>query len=656
MSSTLFTKWRIDSVPSAASSAILDCRKWLSAPAIRLSVLMALAAELALAAVAFLANIAFFVRDLGTTWAISAIVVFLPLVLLLRGVALTAFGVFHLSRRYASSADALVIAGSAGVSTFAWYVICHIWDFGIAIPVVVFLGDAAAVFSLLTASHFSERMYRSLRGVFVERSLGAKRVIIVGAGNAGATVIKELVEDPRGDIYPVAIVDDDSSKRGMRIRGVPVVGAVADLSETILRLDASEVLVCIPSASRSQIHHILAACRQCGVPVQALPALSEIVRGTVSLRDLRPVRVEDLLPRKEIATDRSISQALVQGKTVLVTGAGGSIGSELSRQVAAAGPRRLILLDKSENNLFQSHMAIQQGWPDVDVTPFLADILEEHTINALFENEQPDLVFHAAAFKHVGMMELHPHQAIKNNVLGTSTLLKAATMNEVSCFVNISTDKAVNPCNYMGMSKRLAEDLVRDTARRHQLRFMNVRFGNVAGSSGSVLQLFYEQLGRGGPLRITDPQASRYFMSISEAVYLVLCAASFGRGGETFILDMGKPINIYELARTVSLFSGLAPGEEIPIEFVGLRDGEKVHEELWEPRERPQPTQHPQILALAGATPLSRDIHSTVRDLAELLETHDHEGLVKYLKKLTPAMPSQMMLVREELAIATVRE
>jgi FlaA1/EpsC-like NDP-sugar epimerase len=254
------------------------------------------------------------------------------------------------------------------------------------------------------------------------------------------------------------------------------------------------------------------------------------------------------------------------------------------------------------------------------------------------------------------MMELHPHQAIKNNVLGTSTLLKAATMNEVSCFVNISTDKAVNPCNYMGMSKRLAEDLVRDTARRHQLRFMNVRFGNVAGSSGSVLQLFYEQLGRGGPLRITDPQASRYFMSISEAVYLVLCAASFGRGGETFILDMGKPINIYELARTVSLFSGLAPGEEIPIEFVGLRDGEKVHEELWEPRERPQPTQHPQILALAGATPLSRDIHSTVRDLAELLETHDHEGLVKYLKKLTPAMPSQMMLVREELAIATVRE
>ena len=655
----LSTKWPADSVSSSALGSVVSrCRRSLTAPGTNISALSILAMELALVGIASLANLVLFAKDLGAPWAMSAAAVFLPLLLPLRGIALAVFRVFRRSRQYAGATDVLIIAECVGASSFAWYVICRIWDFGIPMPTHVFWGDAAAAFLLLTGFHFGKRILKSLHALFVGRALDAKRVVIVGAGDAGATVVREFVEDPRRDMYPVAIIDDDPTKRGMLIRGVPVVGAVADLRETILRLHVSEVLVCIPSASHAQMDYILEACRQCGVPVRTLPALSELVRRSVSSRDLRPVRVEDLLPRKDISPDRSVSQALVQGKTVLVTGAGGSIGSELSKQIAAAAPRHLILLDKSENNLFLSHAVIQRACPTLKVTPVLADILDEHVIDALFASEPPDLVFHAAAFKHVGMMELHPHQAIKNNVLGTSRLLTAAAMHGVASFVNISTDKAVNPCNYMGVSKRLAEELVRDTAVRHRLRFMNVRFGNVAGSSGSVLQLFYEQLGRGGPLRITDPQASRYFMSISEAVYLVLCAASLGHGGETFIFDMGKPINIYELARTVSLFSGLAPEEEMPIEFVGLRDGEKVHEELWELWEQPQPTQHTQILALVGAAPRSRDINMIVSKLGELLNAHDHEGLVEYLKELAPNMTLQLtpMPLQYEPGIITVQE
>jgi FlaA1/EpsC-like NDP-sugar epimerase len=654
MSSIVSTKWpttRFSSPTSPAGSAIGYCRTWLTTSTTTLPALLVLVVELTLAGVAFLANISFFARDLGTLWATSAAAIFFPLVLLLRGLALLAFGVFRRSRRHASAADVLAIAESAAASSCGWYLICRIWDFGVLMPSRVFVGDAVAAVLALTAFHFSERMYRSIQALFVGRALDAKRVIIVGAGDAGAMVLKDLLGDPRRDIHPVALIDDDPGKIGMRICGVPVAGSVPDLSSVMLRLDASEVLVCIPSASRAQTQHILAACRRCGVPVRALPALSDLVRQSVSSRDLRPILVEDLLPRKEVSVDWSVSQGLVHDKTVLVTGAGGSIGSELVRQIATAGPRSLILLDKSENNLFRSHMAVQQACPTVKVTPILADILDEHLINGLFAKEQPDLVFHAAAFKHVGMMERYPYQAIKNNVLGTAKLLAAATRSGVKIFVNISTDKAVNPSNYMGLSKRLAEQLVRDTAVRHQLRFMNVRFGNVAGSSGSVLQLFYEQIGKGGPLRITDPQASRYFMSISEAVYLVLCAASLGRGAETFILDMGKPINIYELARTVSLFSGLAPEEEMPIEFIGLRDGEKVHEELWEPWERPKSTQHPQILVLAGKAPRPLDIRGTVDKLTEFLELHDHEGLVTYLKELAPNMHKDSALLREEAVV-----
>jgi FlaA1/EpsC-like NDP-sugar epimerase len=321
---------------------------------------------------------------------------------------------------------------------------------------------------------------------------------------------------------------------------------------------------------------------------------------------------------------------------VLVTGAGGSIGSELCRQIAAADPKRLIVIDKSENSLFYCHMGLGEAFPELEITPYLTDVTDSHTVREIFRTEKPDFVFHAAAYKHVGMMELHPDQAIRNNVLGTRNVLMASAEAGVKTFVNVSTDKAVNPRCFMGLSKKLTELLVKEFAARHALPYMNVRFGNVAGSTGSVLRIFSEQIKKGQPIRITDPHATRYFMSIPEAVSLILCAASIGKGGETFIFNMGTPVNIYELARTLTLLAGIIPGEELPIHFTGLRAGEKVSEELWEDWELPQATENPHVFRLTGSEPLAIKIIPAVQQLQELLTTHDQAGLLLYLDEMVP--------------------
>ncbi len=599
-------------------------------------------AELLLVATAFIVNVRLFSGMLGEAWAASVESAFLLIVLALRGTALVALSIYKRSILYPSTADMIAMAKAVGLSGMAWYLLAKAVHFPPEIPGVFVISDAVGSFLLLSALHFAAPIYKFYRA---RKAEVAKKVIVIGEGDAGATVVNELICDPFSGIRPVGIIDDDPEKRGIRIGGVPVVGDLSSLRESVVRLDASEVLVCIPSATESQMRHILSVCRQCGVPIRTLPSVSDLVTDRVSSRDLRNLRIEDVLQRKQAAVDASFSKELIRDKTVLVTGAGGSIGSELSRQVAAAGPRRLILLDRSENNLFYSHMGVQEGWPSVSVNPVLADILDEESLNELFREEKPELVFHAAAFKHVGMMERHPYQAIRNNVLGTWNLLMAAVRGKVPTFVNISTDKAVNPCNYMGLSKKLAERLVRAVALRHQAAFMNVRFGNVAGSSGSVLQIFGEQIKKGGPLCVTDPQATRYFMSIGEAVYLVLCAARLGRGGETFILDMGDPVNIYELARAVSLLSGLTPEEELPIQFTGLRQGEKFQEELWESWEQPQATGHPQIFALTGTDPAEMDALSMMQELQRLIRENDRQGVLAYVRAIAPEFSFQQVPV-----------
>jgi FlaA1/EpsC-like NDP-sugar epimerase len=559
--------------------------------------------------------------------------IFILLVVATKGVALWHFGVFRGSLRYAGIRELLGLSRAMFVSAVVLFVGSQLAAAESAAPVVLFILDASLCGTALGAIHFSLRLYESEKARW---DVASKKVVIIGAGDGGASILRQLCMNPDSGIRPVALIDDDPAKIGSSICGIPILGDLTQLIQVVSAHQASEILICIPSLTRSRMRRILAVCKQCEVPVRTLPTLRELVDGKVSLRDLQRVQIEDVLQRDRITPDPVLTRSLLAGKIVLVTGAGGSIGSELCLQIAAGGPRRLILLDKSENSLFYSHLTISEKFPGVETQPSLADITDENLMRVIFERERPQLVFHAAAFKHVGMMQLHPYEAIRNNVLGTRVLATLALEFGAQRFVNISTDKSVNPRCYMGLSKKFAEMTVKHLGEKYQARFLNVRFGNVAGSTGSVLRLFNEQIKKGGPIRVTDPQATRFFMSISEAVYLILCAAARGKHGETYIFDMGEPINIYQLARTFSLFSGFAPEEELPIEFIGLRDGEKVHEELWESWERPHPTENPLLFVLKGTNPAPIDIVGVIQMFDGFLKTGDHDGLLHYIDYLMP--------------------
>ena len=601
--------------------------------------ILILIVELVLVAASLFVNLRLFAQP-GNTFR-DLLLAMLPLALSLRYLSFRILGTCDRSFRHAGLADAIAIAESVGIGSvalFAFYSILKS-SFGFSVPNAFFLGDAITLLLLLCAYHFSARIYLFSSERSQKASVGARRAVIVGAGDAGASVLKELLATPRSGVVPVALVDDDPIKKGTRISGVPVVGGLDALANVLFTFHATEVLICIPSATRPQRHRILAVCRECGVPVRTLPSVSDLLNHRASSRDLRAISIEDALLRDKFVPDSSLAKCLVEGNVVLVTGAGGSIGSELCRQLAAACPRRLVLVDKSENSLFYCHLGIQEAFPGITATPVLADVTDQFHVKEMMLRERPDIVFHAAAFKHVGMMELHPEQAIRNNVLGTRNILMASLEAGVKSFVNVSTDKAVNPRCFMGLSKKLTEIMVKKTAERHGVRYMNVRFGNVAGSAGSVMQIFSERITNGKQLSVTDPHATRYFMSIAEAVNLILCAAVMGRGGETFIFNMGNPVNIYMLARTLTLFAGIVPGEELPIHFTGLRDGEKVSEELWETWEIPQATKNPQIFQLKGSNPLPIDIFSAVDRFQELIATHDEANLLEYINEVVPSFP-----------------
>jgi FlaA1/EpsC-like NDP-sugar epimerase len=590
-----------------------------------------LCAELALVGIAYTVSTFLLSDGYGSDLIRKTLPMTLPWLVGLSFMSFLICGSYRLSLRIASIPEFLCISKAVSISTLAFFVVTRL--LGVHLPIAIIILHWMLVIFLFSGLHFGVRLYRAHRAIGRQ---GGRRALIIGAGDAGTSVLKELVLDSICGILPVGIIDDNPEKNGASICGVSVLGGLQDLTRLVRERRIEEVFICIPSATRPQMSFILARCRECGVPVRTLPSVAELANGKAGLRDLRAVRFEDLLQREETVADPAFVRDVVGNRTVLVSGAGGSIGSELCRQIAAAHPRKLLLLERSENSLFYINLELQERFPAVCVQPRLIDVTCRERVRSVFESEHPEVVFHAAAHKHVHLLELHPHEAVRNNILGTRNMALAAKEFGTVRFVNISTDKAVNPRNYMGLSKKMTELIIRELAQSSQTRFMNVRFGNVAGSTGSVLRLFRDQIRKGGPIRITDPRATRYFMSISEAVCLILQAAALGQGGETFVFDMGKPLNIYEMACAFSLFSGLTPGKDLPIEFIGLKEGEKITEELWDEEEKPKPTAHGRIMALSGNRDLHDGILEQVDEFERLLANADYDGVLLRLYTLFP--------------------
>ncbi|MGT8956529.1 polysaccharide biosynthesis protein [Bacillus cereus] len=431
---------------------------------------------------------------------------------------------------------------------------------------------------LIGGSRFVWRMFRD---TYITKSTNKKRTLIIGAGSAGTMVVRQLQHNKEADLYPIAFVDDDRNKQKLEIYNVPVVGTTNHIQEIVEDNDIEHIIIAIPSLNRSQINEIFEKCRKTKAKTQIVPMLEDLLDGKLSVNEFRDVQVEDLLGREPIKLDDAGIGEKITGKTILVTGAGGSIGSEICRQVMKYKPAKIVLLGHGENSIYNIEMEMRVTYKDsVEITTEIADIQDRHKIFEIMKKHQPYIVYHAAAHKHVPLMERNPEEAVKNNIFGTKNVAEAADTFKVNTFVMVSTDKAVNPTNVMGATKRFAEMIVQHMASvSTSTRFVAVRFGNVLGSRGSVIPLFKKQIQKGGPVTVTHPDMIRYFMTIPEASRLVIQAGTLARGGELFVLDMGDPVKIVDLAKNLITLSGYSI-EEIGIEFTGLRPGEKMYEEL----------------------------------------------------------------------------
>jgi FlaA1/EpsC-like NDP-sugar epimerase len=469
-------------------------------------------------------------------------------------------------------------------------------------------------------------------------SPSARRVLIVGAGHGGELLVRDILSDRGYHYRPVGLLDDDPIKRRIRIHGVPVVGRIDDISVLTDRLVVHEILIAIPSASNVLKQRILAAAAGCKVPIKVLPSVRQLLADPAAMRQLRPLSLEDLLQREPVQTDKQELHVLIEGKRVLVTGAGGSIGSELCRQIAQYKPASLVLFERYENGLHELDLELREAFPLVRIVPVVGDVTVPDRVNEVLSSTKPELLFHAAAHKHVPLMEVNPKEAVRNNVLGTKTIAEASLSAGVERFVLISTDKAVNPTSVMGATKRVAEELIQSLNRHGQTKFTVVRFGNVLGSNGSVVPRFAEQIRQGGPVTVTHPDIKRFFMTIPEAVQLVLQASVMGHGEDVFVLDMGEQIKVTDLAKNMIVLSGLVPGQDIHIVYTGLRPGEKLFEELFEETEHVEPTLHPKIQrAIRTGVSAMAAIEQTMMRLEVALSDGDDEALIRWLQEAVPS-------------------
>jgi FlaA1/EpsC-like NDP-sugar epimerase len=537
------------------------------------------------------------------------------------------FGFYSHWWRYVSTRDMWsVVRGvtvAAIVAEFAVYLINPVEGFRVPRSVIVL--DWLILLVLVAGARMLARTLLERpgpRGIFAR----GKEALVVGAGDAGQLVIREMLRNPGLGYTPIGAVDDDPRKKNLRLHGVRVMGTTHELPRLIDDLNADEVIIAIPSAPGETRARIVAACRDAGVPVKTLPSVYELISGDLHLaRQLRQVQVEDVLGREPVELDPEAIATYLAGETVLVTGAGGSIGSELCRQIIAARPERILLVEHTENALVEIERELVHERHFPAVVPILADVKNRAKLQQVFERYRPTVVFHAAAYKHVPLMEANPLESVRNNVVSTQVAAEVAAEFETRTFVLVSTDKAVNPKNVLGQTKLLCEWVVHSASQRtgSPTRFLVVRFGNVLGSSGSVIPLFRRQIARGGPVTVTHPEMTRYFMTIPEAAQLIIRAGAIGEPGDVFVLDMGEPVKILELAQNMIRLSGKEPGRDIAIEFIGIRPGEKLHEELWADGEDAAPTSHPKIFRCKAQEVDPAWLEEELAELGRLVEAGD---------------------------------
>jgi FlaA1/EpsC-like NDP-sugar epimerase len=555
----------------------------------------------------------------------------LPLVMLIQAAIFWRIGLYRGVWRFASIPDLVRIVKAAGlgilIAAVTLFVINRLKDVPRSI-IPLYLG---LLVLLLATPRLLYRIWKD-RGAALA---SGQRALVVGAGKAGEMLVRDLLRARNARFVPVAFVDDDPQKRGREIHGVRVKGRCEQIPRFVDRLGIDVILLAVPSATDRDMRRIVEICEGTEAPLLTLPSVQDMLAGQME-GHLREVSIEDLLGRAPIRLDRQAVRDHIEGNRVLVTGGGGSIGSELCKQIARFAVAELVVFERCEFNLYRIEQDLRRAFPTLKLTALLGDVTDRAAVERVIAHHRPKVIFHAAAYKHVPLLQRQARQAVRNNVLGTRSVAEAAMVAGVEEFVLISTDKAVRPGNVMGATKRAAEMLVQSLNGVSATRFITVRFGNVLDSAGSVVPLFREQIRAGGPVTVTHPDVTRYFMTIPEACQLIMQAAAVGRGGEVFVLDMGEPVKISYLAEQMIRLSGKRPGEDIRIEYIGLRPGEKLTEELFLEHERPMPTEHAKLQLARSVVLDHRVILKSVGELAESCRLFDEEAIVRKLKGLVP--------------------
>jgi FlaA1/EpsC-like NDP-sugar epimerase len=584
--------------------------------------------------------------QLRLTWLVNQ---YPPLLLFFLVIKLLIFGLFKQYRgwwRYVGIQDLTGIMRSSLVSTFIiialWFIMGQIESVRVHLPAgletpaeSICVADMFATIMLLALLRMVIRLYfEAFRPGEADR---LKRLLIVGAGNAGEALFREIHRMPITQYDVIGFIDDDPIKQGTNIHGIPVCGTVEKLPKICEDQNIEEIAIAMPEASHHQRRRVVQVFdKGTKIRFRTVPSLTDIASGKLRVSQIRDVDINDLLGREAVELDLDLIEAFLKDKTILVTGAGGSIGSEMCRQVCNFSPKLLLLIEQAENPLFYMERELHKQFPDISIKAVVCNITDKIRVDGIFETYKPQVVIHAAAHKHVPLMELNPGEAIKNNIVGTITVSETANNYGATNFVMISTDKAVNPTSIMGSSKRIAEMYIQDLSRTSKTHFVTVRFGNVLGSDGSVVPIFKKQIAEGGPVTITHPKMKRYFMTIPEASQLVLQAATMGKGGEIFVLEMGEAVNILDLARELITLSGFKPGEDIEITYTKPRPGEKLFEELSIEGEDMQRTRHSKI-SIWKNIPMDRDkLRAGINELATIAQAQNHNEIVRKIKELVP--------------------